>query len=131
MSGTAEDRSLGELFADLARESSTLVRQEVELAKVELSQKATQTARDIGFLAVGGAVIYAGVLAVLAAVVILLASQGMAWWLAALLVALVVVGVGYWLVQKGVAQLRGHDLAPRQTLDSLKQDARLVKGQTQ
>ena len=129
--GTADDRSLGELIADLARESSTLVRQEVELAKVELTQKASRTARDIGFLAVGGAVIYAGVLAILAAVIILLASQGMPWWLAALLVGLVVLGVGYWLVQRGLTQLRSHDLAPRQTLDSLKEDARLVKGQTQ
>ena len=129
--GTADDRSLGELIADLARESSTLVRQEVELAKVELTQKASRTARDIGFLAVGGAVIYAGVLAILAAVIILLASQGMPWWLAAMLVGLVVLGVGYWLVQRGLTQLRSHDLAPRQTMDSLKEDARLVKGQTQ
>ena len=129
--GTADDRSLGELIADLARESSTLVRQEVELAKVELTQKASRTARDIGFLAIGGAVIYAGVLAILAGVIIVLAAQGMPWWLAAMLVGLVVVGVGYWLVQRGLNQLRSHDLAPRQTMDSVKEDARLVKGQTQ
>ncbi|MBV9280670.1 MAG: phage holin family protein, partial [Chloroflexi bacterium] len=37
-----EDRSLGELFAELSRETTTLVRQEVELAKTEMTQKATR-----------------------------------------------------------------------------------------
>lgn len=131
MPGATDDRSLGELFADLARESSTLIRQEVELAKVELSQKASRTGRDIGFLAVGGAVIYAGFLALMATVIIVLASNGVWWWLASLLVGLVVLGVGYWLVQQGLARLRRRDLAPRQTLDSIKQDAQVVKGQMQ
>ena len=130
MAETADDRSLGELFADLARESSTLIRQEVELAKTELSQKASRTARDIGFLAVGGAVIYAGFLGLLATATIVLAANGVPWWLATLVVGLVTLGVGYWLVQQGLSRLRQRDLAPRQTLDSLKEDARLAKGQT-
>ena len=129
--GATDDRSLGELFADLARESSTLIRQEVELAKVELSQKASRTGRDIGYLAIGGAVIYAGFLAIMAAVIIVLAANGVPWWLSALLVGLVVAGIGYFLVQQGLSRLRQRDLAPRQTLESLKEDARMVKGQTQ
>ena len=128
--GATDQRSLGELFADLARESSTLIRQEVELAKVELSTKAARTGRDVGFLAVGGAVIYAGFLAILAAVVIVLAANGVPWWLSALLVGLVVLGVGYYLVQQGLSRLRERDMAPHQTIDSLKEDARLVKGET-
>ncbi len=54
------ERSVGELFAELSRDMATLVRQEVHLAKTEVSQKASQMGKDIGFLAVGGAVAYAG-----------------------------------------------------------------------
>jgi len=129
MQSTQDDRSIGELFADLARESSTLIRQEVELAKTEMSQKATRVGRDVAFLAVGGLVIYAGVLAILAAVIIGLAAAGLPWWLSALLVGGIVLAAGYGLVHRGLAALKREDLAPRQTLDSLKEDARAVRGQ--
>jgi uncharacterized membrane protein YqjE len=129
MQQTGDDRSLGELFADLARESSTLIRQEVELAKVELSQKASRAGKDVGFLAIGGAVLYAGFLAVLAAIIIALAAAGLPWWLSALLVGVVVLGVGYWLVRKGLDELKRQDLTPRQTLESLKEDTRVLKEQ--
>ena len=55
-----DDRSLGELFSELAQETSTLVRQEVQLAKTEMGQKASRVGKDVGFLAAGGAVAYAG-----------------------------------------------------------------------
>jgi hypothetical protein len=47
------------LFAELAGETSTLVRQEVALATTELTQKATRAAKQIGFLVVGGLIAYA------------------------------------------------------------------------
>ena len=125
-----DDRSLGELFADLAQEMTTLVRQELVLARTELSQKATRVGRNVGFLALGGAVAYAGFLAIVAAVIIVLADIGLPWWLAALLVGLVVAGVGYFLVQRGLTALRQEDLTPRQTLDTLREDAQFVKEQT-
>ena len=125
-----EDRSVGELFAELSREMATLVRQEVHLAKAEVSQKASQIGKDIGFLAVGGAVAYAGFLAIVAAVIIGLAALGIPWWLSALLVGLVVAGVGYFLVQKGLSDIKQADLAPRQTMETLKEDARWAKEQT-
>jgi len=129
MLDSKEDRSLGELFADLARESSTLLRQEVQLAKTELSQKASQVGRDVASLAIGGLVAYAGLLAILAAVIIGLAAAGLPWWLAALLVGIVVVGIGYGLIQRGLTALKREDLAPRQTLESLQEDARWAKEQ--
>jgi len=125
-----DERSLGELFADLAQEMTTLVRQELVLARTELSQKATRVGRNVGFLALGGAVAYAGFLAIVAAIIIVLADIGLPWWLAALLVGLVVAGVGYFLVQRGLTALRQGDLTPRQTLDTLREDAQLVKEQT-
>ena len=129
MQDTRDDRSLGELLGDLAQQTATLARQEVELAKTELTQKASRVGRDIGFLAVGGAVAYAGFLAIMAAVIIALAANGVPWWLAALLVGLVVAGVGYVLVQKGLAALKREDLTPRQTIETLKEDKEWAKEQ--
>jgi len=124
-----EDRSLGELFADLAQETSTLVRQEVALAKTELTQKASRVGRDVAMLVVGGAVAYAGLLVLLAAVVFGLATF-MPNWLAALIVGLVVAAVGYFLVQRGRDALGREDLTPRQTIETLKEDAEWAKEQT-
>jgi hypothetical protein len=122
-----EERSLGELFGDLSREVTTLVRQEAALARTEMSEKASRVGRDIGMLAAGGAVVYAGVLAILAAVIILLAQAGMSWWASALLVGVIVAAVGGVLVWKGMDALKHEDLAPRQTLETLKEDAQWMK----
>jgi hypothetical protein len=123
-----DDRSLGELFSMLAQETSTLVRQEVQLAKTEMSQKASRVGKDVGFLAAGGAVAYARLLAVLAGVIVLL-GQVIPMWLSALLVGLVVAGVGYFLVRRGLDALKREDLAPRQTIETLKEDQQWAKDQ--
>jgi len=119
-----EDQSLGELFAELTRETATLVRQEMALAKTEMSQKAGRVGKDVGFLAAGGAVAYAGLLAIVAAIIIGLAQMGLEWWVSALLVGIVVAGVGGFLVSKGLSALKREDLVPRQTLESLKESTR-------
>jgi len=123
------DRSLGELFSELAQDTSTLVRQEMTLAKTEMSQKASRVGKDVGFLAAGGAVAYAGLLAVLAGIIVLL-GQIIPMWLSALLVGLVVAGVGYFLVRKGLDALKREDLAPRQTIETIKEDGQWAKDQT-
>jgi hypothetical protein len=122
-----DDRSLGELFSELTRELTTLVRQEAALAKTELSQKAGDLVKNVGFLAAGGAVVYGGFLALIAAAIIVLAELGMAWWLAALIVAGGVLGAGYFLIQKGLTALKEVNLAPRQTVESLKEDREAIK----
>jgi hypothetical protein len=126
-----EERSLGDLFTDLSRETTTLVRQEVALAKTELTQKATRVGKDIGFLAVGGAIAYAGLLAFIAACIIALNLIVHLWWLSAAIIAVVVAAIGYFLVRKGLDNLRTSNLAPTQTIESLKQDAVWAKEQTQ
>jgi hypothetical protein len=124
-----DERSLGELFSDLARETSTLVRQEVQLAKTEMTQKATAVGKDVGFLAVGGAVAYAGLLALIATLIIVLGTIGLPWWLASLIVGVVVAGIGYFLVQKGLNALKHESMAPQQTIQTLKEDRQWAKEQ--
>jgi hypothetical protein len=124
-----DERSLGELFGDLARETSVLVRQEVQLAKTEMTQKASAVGKDIGFLAVGGAVAYAGLLALVATLIIVLGTVGLPWWLASLIVGVVVAAVGYFLVQKGLTALKNENMVPQQTIQTLKEDRQWAKEQ--
>lgn len=124
-----EDRSLGELFAALSKETGLLVRQEVDLAKTEMSQKASQVGKDVGYMAVGGVIIYAGFLAIMAAIILVLAIF-IPSWLSALIVGVVIAGIGYFVLQRGIDKLKQSSLAPKQTIESLKEDAEWAKRQT-
>jgi hypothetical protein len=124
-----DGRSLGELFSELAQETSTLVRQEVNLAKTEMSQKASTAGKHLGVLAAGGALAYAGLLAILAGIIALL-NDVMPLWVAALLVGIVVAIVGYLLIRKGLDALKREDFAPRETIETLKEDQQWAKDQT-
>jgi fatty acid desaturase len=123
-----EEQSLGELFASLARDTSTLVRQEVELAKTEMTEKATTAARQSAYIGIGGAIAYVGLI-VLAFALVYLLGIWIPLWGAALIVALVFAGVGYMLIQKGLTTLRNTNFKPEQTIESLKEDAEWVKDQ--
>ena len=123
------DRSLGELFSELTRETETLVRQEVQLAKVEMTQKATEVGKDIGYLVAGGAILYAGLLTFLAFVVYALANA-VTLWLSALIVAVVVLAIGAFLVKSGLDNLKQTSLAPTNTIETLQEDAKWAKEQT-
>lgn len=117
-----EERSIGELFGELTREVTTLVREEVALAKAEVGAKARRAGKDVGMMAAGGAVAYAGFLALLAAVIIILDALGMPLWLSALLVGVVVTAGGGFLAWKGYDALKREDLAPRETVEALTED---------
>jgi hypothetical protein len=124
-----DQRSLGELFAELSRETSELVRHEVALAKVELGHKAARVGKDVGLISMGGALAYAGLLTIVAALVMGLARAGLEWWTAALIVGIVISIAGYVSTQKGLTALRSEQIAPAQTIDTLKENAQWAKGQ--
>lgn len=128
MQQSRDDRSLGELFGQLTRDISTLARQEITLAKTEMSQKASEAGKDVGYLAVGGAIAYAGFLAILAAIVIILATF-LPWWLSALIVGIVVAIVGFIMIQRGRENLSNLNPAPEQTIETLKEDREWAKEQ--
>ena len=123
-----ENRPLGDLFGDLASDMSNLVRQEVTLAKVEITQKAKYVGRNVGYLVVGGAVAYAALLAIIAAIIMLLARV-MPNWGATLIVGVVVGAVGWMLIGKAMTALQQADLTPRETVETLKEDATWMKQQ--
>lgn len=124
------DQSLGELFSELSRETSTLVRQEVDLAKTELSHKAGEVGKDIAFLAAGALVAYAGLLTLIGMLVIALWQLGVTPWLSALTVGVVVLGAGGILVRTSLSALREEGIMPKQTIQTLQEDAQWAKSQT-
>jgi uncharacterized membrane protein YqjE len=124
-----EDQSLGELVGDLYRGASQVISLEIELAKTEMSQKASRVGKNVGFLAAGGAVAYAGFLALIFAIIAILATF-MWTWLAALIVALIVLAVGGALVWSGLKTLQQESPVPQRTLETLKEDKEWMTDQT-
>ena len=123
MPPSADERSLGDLFAELSRETGVLIRKEVELASTELSGKLKVAGTQAAVVAAGGALAHAGLLVLLAAIVIGLTELGMPAWLAALLVALAVMVAGYALVNQGLSKMRSTSFTPVQTMETLKENA--------
>ncbi len=123
-----DDRSLGELFSDFSRDSATLLRQEVALARAELSKKASDVLADIRYVAIGGATAYAGVLVLFAGVTLLLAEV-MALWVAALVVGTAVLLLSGLVILMGINRLRTRSLQPTETVESVTEDAEWLKTQ--
>lgn len=124
-----DDRSLGQILRDLRDETSQLLRQEVDLAKTEISEKMSRLGTNLGSVATGGAVLFAGALVLLAALtlgLIALFSQFMdrdvAMWLAPLLVGGILAIIGYGMVKKALQALKQEGIAPQRTTQSLKEN---------
>jgi hypothetical protein len=124
-----EDRPLGQLFGDLSRQLGTLVQKEIQLAKAEMTTRVTTVGRDAAMLGAGGALAYAAVLIALVGIALLLWEMGVAPWLAFLVVAAVAGIAAAVLIQRGRAELQRTDLAPRQTIETIKEDAEWARQQ--
>jgi xanthine/uracil permease len=124
----AADRPLTGLLSELAQETTTLVRKEVELAKAEMSEKVNQATAGAVSLAAGGMVAFAGVIFLLLAATFGLATI-MAPWLAALIVGGVVTLIGIVLVSMGKSKLSARNLQPNRTISTLQDDKRWAKAQ--
>jgi hypothetical protein len=129
-----DDRSLGQLLKELTSETTTLLKQEVNLAKTEMSEKASRVGTNLGSLALGGGVAFLGALALLAAAVYGLTSildqfmsLGVAVWLAPLIIGLILAAVGYSLVKKALETLKRESLAPQRTTQSLQENKEWLK----
>lgn len=139
-----ESRPIGTLLSDLSRDLTTLVRQELELAKTEASEKLSQLGSSVGSISVGGAIAFAGFLMLLHAAVYGLAdllgswaeqNPGVAWvsypWLPYLIVGLITLIIGFMMLKKGQNDLKAKNLTPLKTAESLRRDKDLIKEQLQ
>jgi hypothetical protein len=124
----AEDRSIGALFAELADETTSLVRKEIELARAELMQNASRIAGGAITLVVGGLVALLGVQALIACAILALALW-VAPWLAALIVGAVILAIGGVMALVGRRRLDLRSLTPRRTLLTLRRDREWAREQ--
>jgi O-antigen ligase len=129
MASASDARSLGDLFSDLSREIGTLIRNELALARAEMNAKLSRAGRHAGMLALGAVVALAGLFTLAASLVLVLVAAGMPAWGAALLVGLGLAAVGALVANGALAALRGEDLKPTETIQTLKETT-AWKGQT-
>ena len=121
------DRSLGELFSDLSQQTAELIRQEMRLAKAELSEKAADAGRHAMMIGVGIAFGLAAVVTLAAAVTLVLIEVGAEPWLAAVIAALAMGATAYVLAQSGITALKNKSIAPVETMHSLKETTQWLK----
>jgi uncharacterized membrane protein YqjE len=129
--GELRERPIGELLKQLSEETTTLVRQELELAKAEVSEKGKKAGAGAGMFGAAGASALLGLGAVSAAIIVAL-DGAMPLWLAALIVGLV------WLAAAGVLAMQGKDKVqeatppvPEQATESVKEDVQWAKTRAQ
>jgi hypothetical protein len=125
-----DNRSLGTLISELAQDTTTLVQQEVALAKAEMSEKASQVGRGISTLAIGGVILLAGLLALIDFAIYGLAEllpPDLSPWLGALIVGVILSVIGYVMLQSGRKEVRTTTLTPERTATSLQRDKEMVK----
>jgi len=114
-------QSVVTLLRRLTHELSTLLRQEIRLATLEISGALKRAVAGAVATVGGGAVLFAGVLVLLAAAVLGLATV-LAAWLSALIVGVVVSLIGLILVLSGAKQLKPGALEPERSVRSLSKD---------
>jgi hypothetical protein len=131
MNGGADprDRPIGELVKDLSQQTSTLVRQEIELARSELEAKGKVASKGAGMLA-GATVAALLALGALSAGLIGLLDEVMPVWVAALIVMVLWAVVAAVLAGAGRNALRRATPPAPQTVETVKEDIQWAKNPT-
>lgn len=124
-----DNRSIAELFSDALAQLSRLVRDEIQLARAEISNSVTQAGVGIGLLVGAGLVLMATFVVLLLALAAWFGQLGVSAPLARLLAALVGIALAVALGLAGKSRLSAENLKPKRTLDQLEQDAAAVKEQ--
>ena len=123
------DRPIGELVKELAGQTSTLVRQEIQLAQAEVTSKGKLAGRGAGMLA-GAAVAVLLALIALTACLIVALDSAVPLWLADLIVTLVWGLIGAALAARGRKELQHATPPVPQTIETVKEDIQWAKTQT-
>jgi hypothetical protein len=125
-----QERSIGELFGQLSQDMTLLVRQEIQLARTEMSDNLSRLANNLISVAAGGFVAYLGGLALVAAVILALRDlANISLALSALIVGAILAVIGWVMLQRGLKEMKRVDLAPRRTVETLKDDVQWAKEQ--
>ena len=125
-------RGLGTLLRELAEGSATLVRTEIRLAQVELTEVVSGLGRGTALMAVAATLLLLGGLALITGLILLIGDQWLPkdlYWLAALIVLVVAGGIAAWFAKRGLTLLSPSQLAPDETVGTLQEDKEWLKQQ--
>jgi hypothetical protein len=124
------ERSLIDLVRDLSQQAYTLIRQEVALAKSEVSERASAMMSDAIWIGAGALLIHMALGTAVAAIVLALGAAGMPLPTAAALVAAVLLVIGGVVVQSRVSAIRRRRTVPTRALREIKETGQWLKDQT-
>src|SRR3954469_18314412 len=124
-----QDASIGELFRRLSTDGSHLVQQEIQLAKTELQENAARAARAGGKIGTAAVIALPGLMAITAALVIGFGIIINSYWVSALIVGVVVLLVAAMMAKGAINDFKS-GLAPRETVQSVKEDVDWAKRET-
>ena len=123
------DRSTGELLKRLSEETTTLVKQEIDLAKAEIAEKGKKAGTGAGLFG-GAGLLGVFALAALTTAVIAALDTAMELWLAALIVGVVYAAVAGAMALRGKKEVQeATPPVPEQTVESVKEDVSWAKSQ--
>jgi uncharacterized protein YacL len=121
-----EHESAVGLIRRLLNEVSNLLGKEIALAKAEALEAMSKAKTGAISMATGGAVLFAGILVLLAAAVLAL-SHVVSDWLAALIVGSIVTILGYLMVHRGKNEFDTANFRPERTQQALKEDKEMLE----
>jgi Flp pilus assembly protein TadB len=128
MNPDKSDATVGELFGALASDTGSLVRQEVQLAATEMTEKARTAARSAGFIVAGGAMFQVACIAAVVGLILGLAPF-VPMWATALVLVILFAGAGALLVRMGKGGLERLGRQSSDTLNSLRASGAWAKEQ--
>ena len=125
--GRASDQSIGDLARQLSEQTSTLVRQEMELARAELTQKGKQAGIGVGMFGGAGTFVFYAIGALTAAAILGLA-EAVAGWLAALIIGVLYLAIAAVLALLGKSKVeQATPPVPERAVESTKEDVEWAK----
>ncbi len=126
-SASHAEPAIGNLLRQLSDDATTLIRQEMLLAKVEIRQSVSQVGKGAARVGIAAALALLGGMAAVAFLIIGLGALIDNYWLSALIVSAVLLGVAAVLGKGAMNHLDGDSLKPSETIDTLRDDAEWAK----
>ncbi|MDA8173820.1 MAG: phage holin family protein [Nitrospiraceae bacterium] len=123
---TVKEHSIGELFRDLAGQTRALFKEEIELARIELSEKAVRAAKDAGGVFFAAALLFTGFLALIVCAIAAI-SIALPVWLSALLIGAFFSIAGAFILVLSIGDISKGKLKPNRTIDSFKKTRDALK----
>jgi uncharacterized membrane protein YqjE len=129
--GRTQEEPIGDLLKRFGQDAATLVRQEITLVKLELRESAKGLAKDAGKLGAAAGLALFGGLALLAFLIVGLGDLIDNYWLSALIVSVLLLGAAALMARGALRHVQQSSMAPRETVQTLKDDQRWAKREVQ